>query len=172
VESASNDLIAGERSLLRHALATLAYRAEKVLRDPPAAFSGQRVVAEVRSPLEIVGHLGDLVEWAEQLAQGQWIWKAASVGEWEADVERFYAALARLDARLAADTALGHPASVIFQGPIADALTHVGQLAMLRRLAGSPVRPESYGRAEIRTGRVGREQSTTRREFDGDASGR
>jgi len=170
VESTSNDLIAGERSLLRHALATLAYRAEKVLRDPPATFSGQRVVAEVRSPLEIVGHLGDLVEWAEQLAQGQWIWKAAGVGEWEADVERFYAALARLDARLAADAALGHPASVIFQGPIADALTHVGQLAMLRRLAGSPVRPESYGRAEIRTGRVGREQSTARREFDGDAS--
>jgi len=172
VESTSNDLIAGERSLLRHALATLAYRAEKVLRDPPATFSGQRVVAEVRSPLEIVGHLGDLVEWAEQLAQGQWIWKAAGVGEWEADVERFYAALARLDARLAADAALGHPASVIFQGPIADALTHVGQLAMLRRLAGSPVRPESYGRAEIRTGRVGREQSTARREFDGDASAR
>lgn len=172
MESTSNDLIAGERSLLRHALATLAYRAEKVLRDPPATFSGQRVVAEVRSPLEIVGHLGDLVEWAEQLAQGQWIWKAAGVGEWEADVERFYAALARLDARLAADAALGHPASVIFQGPIADALTHVGQLAMLRRLAGSPVRPESYGRAEIRTGRVGREQSTARREFDGDASAR
>lgn len=172
VESASNDTVHGERSLLRHTLATLAYRAEKVLRDPPAGFGAHRAGPELRSPLEIVGHLGDLLEWAEQLAGGQWVWKAASAGEWEADVERFFAVLARLDVHLASDAPLGHPAGVIFQGPIADALTHVGQLAMLRRLAGAPVRPESYGRAEIRVGRVGREQSNVRREFDGDASAR
>jgi hypothetical protein len=151
-------------------LATLAYRAEKVLRDPPPGFAGHRLAPDSRSPLEIVGHLGDLVEWAERLAQGQWVWKAASAGTWDADVERFFATLARLDAHLLSGKPLGHPAAIIFQGPIADALTHVGQLAMLRRLAGSPVRPESYGRAQIRAGRVGREQSSERREFDGDAS--
>jgi hypothetical protein len=128
------------------------------------------VTPDVRSPLEIVGHLGDLIDWADQLAQGQWVWKASRLGEWKGDVDRFFAALARLDARLASDTPLGYPAGVIFQGPIADALTHVGQLAMLRRLTGSPVRPESYGRAQIQAGRVGLEQSQERREFDGDAS--
>jgi hypothetical protein len=61
---------------------------------------------------------------------------------------------------------------MIFQGPVADALTHVGQLAMMRGAAGAPVRPESYARAEIRVGRVGREQAAARKEFDGDASAR
>ena len=123
-----------------------------------------------RTPLEITGHLGDLLEWAVALAQGEWTWKPASTGAWDGDVERFFAALAKLDTRLAAPEPLGHTERVIFQGPIADALTHVGQLAMLRRLAGSAVRPESFARADITAGRVGRAQSTTRREFDGDAS--
>lgn len=170
MEIASHGPAADERSLLRHTLATLAYRAEKVLRDPPTGFADHRLAPDSRSPLEIVGHLGDLLEWAERLAQGHWVWKAASAGTWDVDVERFFATLARLDAHLASDTPLGHPAAIIFQGPIADALTHVGQLAMLRRLAGSPVRPESYGRAQIHAGRVGRQQSSERREFDGDAS--
>jgi len=167
-EGSAND----ERTMLRHAVATLAYRAEKVLRDVPAGFPDHRLGPGVRTPLELVGHLGDLIEWAIRTAQGEWIWKAESVGEWNADVERFYTALSSLDRFLASDVPLGHPVGVIFQGPIADALTHVGQLAMIRRLAGAPVRPESYGRAKIEAGRVGRDQSAERREFDGDASAR
>jgi hypothetical protein len=167
-----NDLARGERAMLRHTLATLAYRAEKVLRDIPDGFATLQLAPGVRTPLELVGHLGDLLEWATRTAHGQWVWKPESVGEWNADVDRFYAAIAELDRFLASDAPLGHPAGVIFQGPIADALTHVGQLAMLRRLAGAPVRPESYGRAQITAGRVGRDQSAERREFDGDASAR
>ena len=159
-----------EVPFLRHALATLAYRAEKVLRDPPDGFASHRIGPRSRTPLEIVGHLGDLIEWAGALCAGEWTWKAASAGEWEADVARFFRALAALDARLAAGEPLGHPARQVFQAPIADALTHVGQLALLRGHAGAPVRPESYGRAEIVAGRVGREQPGPRREFDGDAS--
>jgi hypothetical protein len=60
----------------------------------------------------------------------------------------------------------------LIQGPLADALTHVGQLAMLRGMAGVPVRPESYPRAEIVVGRVGIDQAAPRAEFDGDASAR
>ena len=161
---------AGERALLRHTCATLAYRAEKVLRDPPVGFAQHRLADGLRTPLEIVGHLGDLIEWGLSLAQGVWKWTPGSTGDWGADVARFFGALARLDAHLASTAELGHPAGLLFQGPIADALTHVGQLAMLRRSAGAPVRPESYARAEIVAGRVGPEQSPTRREFDGDAS--
>ena len=168
----SQEWARGQRAMLRHTVATLAYRAEKVLRDVPSGFTDHRLDPGSRSPLELVGHLGDLIEWATRMAQGHWIWKAESVGEWNDDIDRFYAALAALDQYLASDAPLGHPADVIFQGPIADALTHVGQLAMLRRLAGAPVRPESYGRADIQAGRVGREQSAERREFDGDASAR
>lgn len=164
--------IQGERAFLRHTIATLAYRAEKALRDAPAGFAEYRLAPDTRTPLELVEHLADLIEWALRTAQGQMIWKAQSVGEWNADVERFYAALSALDDYLASDAPLGHPAGVIFQGPIADALAHVGQLAMLRRVAGAPVRPESYARAQIQSGRVGRDQSMERREFDGDASGR
>lgn len=161
-----------ERAMLRHAVATLAYRAEKVLRDVPPGFPDHRLGPGVRTPLELVGHLGDLIEWATRSAQGEWTWKPESVGEWNADVERFYAALSSLDGFLASDVPLGQPVGVIFQGPIADALTHVGQLAMIRRLAGAPVRPESYVRAKIEAGRVGRDQSAERREFDDDASAR
>jgi len=163
---------AEEVRFLRHTLATLAYRAEKVLRDPPAGLAEQRLAPGSRSALEILGHLGDLMEWACELAGGQWTWKAASAGAWDADAERFFAAVARLDQTLASGAPLGHPATVIFQGPIADALTHVGQIALLRGPLGAPVRPESYGRAEITAGRVGRDQSEKRREFDGDASAR
>jgi hypothetical protein len=172
MEATPDTWAAGERAMLRHTLATLAYRAEKVLRDVPAGFADHRLGPDVRTPLELVGHLGDLIEWATRMAQGQWIWKAESIGEWSADVERFFAALSSLDQFLASDAPLGHPAGVIFQGPIADALTHVGQLAMIRRLAGAPIRPESYGRAKIEAGRVGPDQSAERREFDGDASAR
>src|SRR5262245_34307115 len=91
-----------ERTFLRHVVATLAYRSEKVLRDPPPGFAAHRIGTNSRTPLELVGHLGDLIEWALSLADGQWTWKAASRGDWNADVERFYAALAQLDARLAA----------------------------------------------------------------------
>jgi hypothetical protein len=170
VEHISHDRADGERAMLRHTVATLAYRAEKVLRDVPDNFAVHRFGPDARTPLELVGHLGDLIEWATRTAQGHWIWKAESIGEWNADVERFFTALSALDQFLASDAPLGHPAGVIFQGPIADALTHVGQLAIIRRLAGAPVRPESYGRAKIEAGRVGRDQSAERREFDGDAS--
>jgi len=165
-----DDAAEHEARFLRHTLATLAYRAEKALRDPPAGFATHRIGPQSRTPLELVGHLGDLLEWGTALAAGQWTWKAASAGEWDADLARFFTALGRLDAHLESSAPLGHPATQIFQGPIADAFTHVGQIAMLRGHAGAPVRPESFAKAEIVAGRVGREQSATRREFDGDAS--
>jgi hypothetical protein len=160
-----------ETSLLRHTVATLAYRLEKVVRDVPPGFDQLSVGADVRTPLSILAHVGDLIEWAESLARGAYTWSPVPATTWTDTRERVFAALARLDARLA-EGPPGKPAGQMFQGPIADALTHVGQLALLRRMAGAPVRGESYARAKIEIGRVGLDQASERAEFDGDASAR
>jgi hypothetical protein len=154
---------------LRHTLATLAYRLEKVTRDSPPGFGDHRSGAGSRSALEILGHIGDLLEWGERMAAGEYRWETGAALAWDAERERVFTALARFDERLRGGPP-GHPVEQIFQGPIADALTHVGQLALLRRLAGAPIRPESYARANIAAGRVGLEQPPERVEFDGDAS--
>lgn len=160
----------GARELLRHTVATLAYRAEKVLRETPAGFPAARVSPTTRTPLELLSHLGDLMEWAVRLARGENRWEAVPAVDWGSAVERFFQGLTELDAALIASPYRGLPTGLIFQGPIADALTHVGQLALMRGMCGSAVRPESYARAEIRAGRVGRSQAVPRAEFDGDAS--
>lgn len=160
------------RPLLRHAVATLAYRAAKVLRGYPEASVETRVAPSSRSPRELLAHLADLMHWADGLARGEDHWHPVSEGGWAAHRERFFSNLAALDAALAAPPPQAAPPEKIFQGPVADALTHVGQLALLRGLAGAPVRPESYARAEIRAGQVGAEQPPPRAEFDGDASAR
>ena len=158
------------RALLRHTLATLAYRASKVLRNAPDGFSEVRASAASRSAIEILFHMGDLMGWAERLARGEYRWEAGVITDWPLGVDRFFAGLAAVDAALADTSAASFSAEVMFQGPIADALTHVGQLAMMRGMAGAAVRPESYARATIEAGRVGREQAPPGREFDGDAS--
>jgi hypothetical protein len=154
------------REFLRHTVATLAYRGGKVLRGAPESFATFRAGPSSRTPVEIVAHLGDLLAWAAALAEGRHEWKNAPPGEWDAEVERFFAGLLRLDGILAGDEPLGSPLEKLFQGPVADALTHVGQLAMLRRLAGSPVKGENYFKAGIQTGRVGRDQLPPPFEFD------
>lgn len=156
----------GRREFLRHTVATLAYRGGKVLRDAPEGFASVRACETCRSAGEILRHIGDLLEWALWLAKGERRWRDGAPQAWEADVDRFFEGLSRLDEYLAADTPLGYPPEKLFQGPIADALNHVGQIATLRRLADSPVRGENYFRAEIVVGRVGAEQSSKRVEFD------
>jgi hypothetical protein len=117
-----------------------------------------------------VAHLADLMAWGVTLARGEYTWKAGGSDDWNVEVDRFFDQLAALDRELQS-LAAGAVEPVI-QGPLADALTHVGQLAMLRGMAGLPVRPESYARAEIVVGRTGREQAAAKREFNGDASAR
>jgi hypothetical protein len=158
------------RQLLRHTLATLAYRAGKVLRDAPAGFATFRLTPVSRSAVEILAHMVDLMGWAERLARGEYRWAPTGVDDWDAAVDQFFAGLEAVDTALADASLAPYPAGVIFQGPIADALTHVGQLAMMRGVAGEPVRPESYAKAAIEAGRVGRDQAPPGREFDGDAS--
>jgi hypothetical protein len=159
-----------ELRVLRQLAATLAYRAAKVLRDVPASFPHHAFGDSTRQPVRIVAHLADLMAWGVTIADGDIKWNAGGSDDWDREVARFFTGLAALDAALAASGPFKGSVDKLIQGPLADALTHVGQVAMLRGMAGVPVRPESYAKAKIEVGRVGRDQAAPGYEFDGDAS--
>jgi hypothetical protein len=153
------------KQLLRHSLATLAYRGGKALRGTPAGFAEFRVAEGGRTAGQLLAHIGDLLDWGLSIAKGQQEWHNATPRSWDEETERFFAALEAFDAYLSSDAPLQAPAENLFQGPIADALTHVGQLAMMRRLAGAPISGENYFVAEITVGRLGPAQAAPKREF-------
>jgi hypothetical protein len=137
------------KDLFRHTLATLAYRGGKAFAGVPENFSGFRAAPGSRSAGEILAHIGDLLDWALIMAKDKHVWHETAPQSWSQDVERFSTALAAFDAFIASGAPLQAPLDKLFQGPVADALTHVGQIAMLRRLAESPLKPENYFRAAI-----------------------
>ena len=153
------------RQMLRHILATLAYRGGKTFRGAPAGFSEFRPAEGARTPGQTLAHLGDLLDWALAMLQGRKEWHDSAPLPWEEGSARFFAALADLDEQLASAAPLAVPAERLFQGPLADALTHIGQIALLRRLAGAPIRAENYFSADIAVGRVGAQQAPPKREF-------
>lgn len=155
-----------ERTFLRHTVATIAYRGGKALRGAPEGFGATTAGPGSRTAVEILAHMGDLFAWALALADGEHRWSETRSDDWEGQVERFFAGLAAVDARLASPEALGRPAKRLLQGPLADALTHIGQIAMLRRVADAPVKGENYFKAEIETGRVGPDQQPPVFEFE------
>ena len=153
------------RAFLRHTLATLAYRGGKAVRGAPPEFAAFKADATSRTPAQILAHIGDLMEWALSLAKGQQAWHNSEPLPWDDEVARFHRTLGDLDAYLASAEPLQDAPEKIFQGPIADALTHAGQIAMLRRMSGAPMKGENYHRADIAVGRVGAEQAAPKREF-------
>lgn len=155
-----------ERALLRHTIATLAYRGGKALRGAPASFSSFRIGDPPKTPGEILAHIGDLLDWAITLCEGKQAWNDSKPQTWAEDTQRFHETLAKLDARIASGAPLSESAAALFQGPIADALTHVGQINMLRRLAGVPIKGENYHRAEITAGQVSANQPAPRKQFE------
>ena len=154
------------RQMLRHTVATLAYRAGKALRGAPESFAGFDTGERGRTPARILAHMGDLLDWALSIARGAQAWRDSTPLPWPQEVERFFAALRAFDDYLASGQPLAAPPEKMFQGAIADALTHTGQINMLRRMAGCPIRRENYYRAEITIGRVGPEQAAPVRESD------
>lgn len=153
-----------DRELLRHALAVLAYRGGKSLRGAKPGFAAFDS-GSGHTPLVILAHLGDLLDWALTHARGEPRWVSAPLATWDEQVLRFFASLGALDAYLASDAPLRCDIGRLLAGPIADALTHVGQLMMLRRTSGDPVYGENYFVAEIVTGRVGPDQAPPVRPF-------
>ena len=154
------------RTLLRHTLATVAYRGGKAVRDVPEGFADFRIGGQSRTPGQILAHIGDLYDWALTMADGPQRWNNSTPLTWNDETTRFFSTLRRLDERLSNDVPLACPVEQLFQGPVADSLTHIGQIAMLRRLAGGPVRAENYAKADIVAGRVGAEQTRPKVEFD------
>ncbi len=155
-----------ERALLRHTVATVAYRGGKALANAPESFGDFKASTTTRTPLQILAHIGDLFDWALTIVQGEIVWKDAPPSSWAGETERFFAALKTFDDFLVSGELQAATTEKLFQGPIADALTHIGQINLLRRMFDSPVKGESYFRAEIEIGRVGAKQSANRVEFD------
>ncbi len=155
-----------KRDILRHTLATLAYRGGKAVHGAPAGFADYRASETTRTPGQILAHIGDLLAWSLSVAKGKEEWFNSKPLAWAQEVKRFFGALEAFDAYLASDAPLAETPEKLFQGPIADALTHVGQIAMLRRMSGEAIRGENYHRADIAAGRVGPDQTPPRGEFD------
>jgi hypothetical protein len=158
--------LSSDVAMLRHTVATVVYRGAKTVRDAPKGFDAYRVKPGSRAPIEILAHIGDLFEWALSMAKGAEAWHNSIPIEWDREVNRFFRTVTAFDDFLDNSSGLACSAERLFQGPVADALTHIGQLAMLRRMYGSPIRGENFFRAEIAAGRVGPEQATPKKEFD------
>ncbi len=153
------------RDFLRHTVATLAYRCSKTLRDAPEHFADFKTELTANTPVFLLSHIADLLEWALTMTRSEPKYPATVIGDWQLEKHRFYTALKALDDFLASEVVIDAPLEKIFQGPIADALTHTGQLAMLRRMAGSPIKGENYFKADITTGVVGESQPAPKLEF-------
>jgi len=156
------------RLFLRHALATLAYRAGKTVRGTPVEFGQYRAAPSSRSCVEILAHMGDLMDWVLRIVRGAPSWTTATRLPWEQEIARFYASLKALDDHLASGAPIQADPARVFQGGIADALTHTGQLAMLRHLSGFKMKGESYPLADIVIGRVGIEQTPADAKYEFD----
>jgi hypothetical protein len=154
------------RQFLRHTLATVAYRGGKALRGAPESFAGFSAGQNTRTPSKLLSHIGDLFDWALSMASGKQSWHDSKPLPWDAEVARFFASLRKFDEYLASPEPLHSSAEGLFQGPIADALTHIGQIAILRRLASCPIKGENYFKAEISAGRVSFDQAAPKLEFD------
>jgi hypothetical protein len=152
-----------KRELLRHTLATLAYRAARALDGAPDHFAG--FAGAGRMPVQILAHMGDLMDWALTAAVGKERWQTSQPSQWKLEKQRFFQALQAFDSFLASDGEIKAPIERLMQGPVTDALTHVGQLAMMRRLSGSPARGENFYVAAIAVGQVGADQPTAVQPF-------
>jgi hypothetical protein len=155
-----------KREMLRHTVATLAYRGTKAVRGASDSFVSFKASETTRTPAQILAHIGDLLDWALSIAKGNETWNNSEPLQWNKEIDRFHAALKSFDDYLASDSELAASCERLFQGPVADALTHVGQIAILRRIAGEPMKGENYSRAKIAAGHVGADQETPKREFD------
>lgn len=143
-----------KRELLRHLVATIAFRGNVAVREAPDDFAGFKMEDTTRTPVEILAHVGDLLEGSVYLLKGEMVYLNAEPLPWNEEAARFFSAVKELDSFLASDAPIDIPIEKLTQGPVADALTHIGQIILLRRAAGAPVRTENYFQADIIPGEM------------------
>jgi hypothetical protein len=147
-----------KREMLRHFLAALAYRTQKALREAPAEFAGFSAGNQTRTPKELVRHMSSVLGYARTFFVGG-SYRAQPLETLEDEIIRFHSLVEDLANYLDSETPLiGVTEEQLLQGPLSDAMTHAGQLAMLRRLAGVPVAPENFVFAGIHRHRLGPDQ--------------
>jgi hypothetical protein len=135
---------AESRRLLQHFLGALAYRTQKALREAPPGFADFRAAPTARTPYELLWHMTGLIGYARTMFHGG-IFQPPRLATLDAEVARFHKNLAALSADFADPKLEARITDKQFlQGPLADAMTHAGQLAMLRRLHGAPVPSENF----------------------------
>jgi hypothetical protein len=142
-----------KRELLRHMVATVWFRGRIAIASVPWEFAQFRVTEETRSPSEILAHIGDLLVGSRFLLNGEFVELVSDPLSWYEETKRFTAAVRDLDDLLASTSPLAFPVEKFIQGPIGDALTHIGQIVILRRIAGYPIKEEPYFTAEITAGK-------------------
>ena len=149
-----------KQRLLRHFLAALAYRTQKALRDAPADFGSFRAAAGVRTPSELLCHMTGVLGYARTFFVGG-TYHPDYLPSLQEEIGRFHDMLHHLAGHIEAGAELREGMTVerLLQGPLSDAMTHAGQLAMLRRLAGAPVPPENFIVADIEGARLGPDQA-------------
>jgi len=150
-----------KRKLLNHFLAALAYRTQKALRDAPDDFGSFRATEGVRTPAELVRHMTSVLGYARTHFIGGSYWPEP-LESLQDEIDRFHEMLGLLAQHLRDGDPLsdGMTEERLLQGPFSDAMTHAGQLALLRRLAGAPVPPENFIVAEIKPDRLGPDQAS------------
>lgn len=147
----------GARHLLRHFLGALAYRTQKAVRDAPDGFAEFRAAPGVRTPHELLRHMSDVLGYARTTFTGG-RWRAHTLPSFGEEVARFHDILEDLGRMIEREEFAAASPELLLQGPLADVMTHAGQLAMLRRLSGSPVPPENFIVAEVDGGNLGPDQ--------------
>lgn len=154
----TDDLLPDSRRMLQHFLAALAYRTQKALRDAPADFADFSAGSKARTPFELMWHMTGLIGYARTMFHGG-SFAPPRVSTLSEEVERFHSLLAELHADFGKRDLIARITDTQFlQGPLSDAMTHAGQLAMLRRLHGAPVASENFIFAHISTDNVGSKQ--------------
>ncbi len=147
------------RALLKHFLAAIAYRTQKALRGAPPDFGDFRVGPTSRTPHELLWHMTGLIGYARTTFHGG-TFAPPRLGTLQEEIDRFHGMLETLrgdfdDASLTASITDAQ----LLHGPLADTMTHVGQLAFLRRLHGSPVPSENFIFASISEHNLGPNQA-------------
>lgn len=146
------DSHAGGAETLRCYLAGLVFRFEHVTAGTGEEFAKFEAGHGVRTPQQIVRHMTGLV----LLARDQFEEVAGRRPEplpWPEEKSRFVATVWDFDTLVSKGSGLREDRSIpsmahVWNGPLSDLMTHVGQLATLRRLAGDPVPAVRYSQVD------------------------